>query len=237
MTNASTAERRQTNWADFYKNGPPKEIIVIDDDTPPPPSLSSSSTSSSASVQHVPNGNAPVSPRYHVMQPQQYALPGIGAIGSGPSSVNSSTRVTRRTNKRLPSTELIAPPGSNGISATNAPAHRYAYAETSYAPTHPNHPQRGVYPNQHLNAVHPSSGAVVDGVVPQPAKKKRRSNADAKVAQPLAPQENHVAYYPPAPATQATGSMSNRDAPINIPPWDDKEGHYIVVPNDDFTAR
>ncbi|KAF9278373.1 dual specificity protein kinase kns1 [Mortierella alpina] len=237
MTNASTAERRQTNWADFYKNGPPKEIIVIDDDTPPPPSLSSSSTSSSASVQHVPNGNAPVSPRYHVMQPQQYTLPGIGSIGSGPSSVHTSTRVTRRTNKRLPSTELIAPPGSNGMSTTNAPPHRYAYAETSYAPTHQNHPQRGVYPNQHLNAVHPSSGVTVDGVVPQPAKKKRRANADAKLVQPLAPQENHVAYYPPAPATQATGSMSNRDAPINIPPWDDKEGHYIVVPNDDFTKR
>ncbi|KAF9572730.1 dual specificity protein kinase kns1 [Mortierella alpina] len=237
MTNASTAERRQTNWADFYKNGPPKEIIVIDDDTPPPPSLSSSSTSSSASVQHVPNGNAPVSPRYHVMQPQQYSLPGIGSIGSGPSSIHASTRVTRRTNKRLPSTELIAPPGSNGISATNAPAHRYAYAETSYAPTHQNHPQRGAYPNQHLSAVHSTSGVAVDGVVPQPAKKKRRANADTKLAQPLAPQENHGAYYPPAPATQATGSMSNRDAPINIPPWDDKEGHYIVVPNDDFTTR
>ena len=37
---SQTQMRRQTDWADFYKNGLPKEIIVIDDDDddePPPP--------------------------------------------------------------------------------------------------------------------------------------------------------------------------------------------------------
>ncbi|KAG0211274.1 dual specificity protein kinase kns1 [Mortierella sp. GBA30] len=255
MTHTSTAGRRQTDWAEFYKNGPPKEVIVIDDDTPPPPSLSSSSTSSSASVQHVPNGNPTVSPRYHIMHPQQqsqqYSLPSIG-IHNGASSISApTTRVTRRTNKRLPSTELIAAvppsvpiPGSNGVSSsTGAPIHRYMYAETSsYAPLHQNHQQQqqqhqqGMYTNQHLTTSHPSLGASANGVAVAPAKKKRRPNTDVKLVQPL-PQENHVAYYPPAPATQATGPIANRDAPINIPPWDDKEGHYIVVPNDDFTSR
>lgn len=31
-SDAEMQQRRQTNWADFYKNGLPKEIIVIDDD-------------------------------------------------------------------------------------------------------------------------------------------------------------------------------------------------------------
>ncbi|KAK4920574.1 serine threonine protein kinase CMGC group [Elasticomyces elasticus] len=39
MASSTQAEdsRRRTNWADFYKNGVPKEIIVIDDDSPAPP--------------------------------------------------------------------------------------------------------------------------------------------------------------------------------------------------------
>lgn len=39
LQNPRKRERsRGPDWADFYRNGPPKEIIVIDDDTPPPAS-------------------------------------------------------------------------------------------------------------------------------------------------------------------------------------------------------
>ncbi|KAF9190941.1 dual specificity protein kinase kns1 [Haplosporangium sp. Z 11] len=96
--------------------------------------------------------------------------------------------------------------------------------------------QQPMYPNQHLTA-HPTMGTSLNGTAAPPAKKKRKSNADVKYVQPLALQDNHVAYYPPASTNQAQGSMANRDAPALIPLWDDKEGHYIVVPDDDFTSR
>ncbi|KAG0250090.1 dual specificity protein kinase kns1 [Mortierella polycephala] len=238
MTNASiSVARRPADWSEFYKNGPPKEIIVIEDDTPPPPSLSSSSTSSSASVQHVPNGHAMVAPRYHVIQPQMqtpnsYSYPGT-AVGPSTSIQAPTGRATRRTNKRLPSTDLISQ-GPNGASS-HVSAHHYGYPENVYVPIHPSH-QQPLYSNQHLTA-HPAMGTSLNGAAVPPAKKKRKSNADVKYVQPLAPQDNRAAYYPPASTNQTQGSMANRDAPALIPPWDDKEGHYVVVPDDDFTSR
>lgn len=41
-------DKRQPNWEEFFKNGPPKEIIVIDDDTPEP--------ASQPSIPPAPNG-------------------------------------------------------------------------------------------------------------------------------------------------------------------------------------
>ncbi|KAI8594222.1 hypothetical protein EDD21DRAFT_422097 [Dissophora ornata] len=252
MTNSSTLiGRRQADWAEFYKNGPPKEVIVIDDDTPPPPSLSSSSTSSSSSAQHVPNGDpSGGSPRYRVVQPQVHAThlyhhTGTTASQVGPSSIPVATgRVTRRTNKRQPSTDL-GPSGSNGPSSSSShvPNQHYTYPQTSYAPIHHAHPAT-IYSDSTL-VPHPVLGKSPNGggVVQAPVKKKRRSNAEVKYVQPRPPQENQAPYYPPAPpghannAPAATAAVANRDAPLNIPPWDDKEGHYIVVANDDFTSR
>ncbi|ORY90604.1 kinase-like domain-containing protein [Lobosporangium transversale] len=50
--------KRQTNWAEFYKNGPPQEVIVIEDDTPPPPSSSSASYSHYQRHQQVPGSGS-----------------------------------------------------------------------------------------------------------------------------------------------------------------------------------
>ncbi|ORZ10989.1 kinase-like domain-containing protein [Lobosporangium transversale] len=72
-------------------------------------------------------------------------------------------------------------------------------------------------------------------VVDAPTKKRRRP--DIKYVQSRAPQENQAPYYPPAPSSHANTSVANRDTLTNVPPWDDKEGHYIVVVNDDFTPR
>ncbi|KAG0002431.1 dual specificity protein kinase kns1 [Entomortierella chlamydospora] len=242
MTSSSTSVgRRQTDWDEFYKNGMPKEVIVIDDDTPPPPSLSSSSTSSSASVQHVPNGHPPVSPRYRVVQTQlhsgdhHYQHPASSSTSyiNSISIPSSAGRVTRRTNKRLPSTDL-APSGSNGGTSHLSNQH-YAYPQSSYAPIHHSHGHPAqIYPNSTL-ATRPDIGNSANGVVASPAKKKRRG--DANYDQPHAPQENQVPYYPPAPVNHTNATVASRDIQINIPPWDDKEGHYIVVANEDFTSR
>lgn len=42
--------RRQPNWAEFYKNGIPKEVIVIDDTPPPEEASSTASTANQASA-------------------------------------------------------------------------------------------------------------------------------------------------------------------------------------------
>ncbi|KAF9136346.1 dual specificity protein kinase kns1 [Mortierella sp. 14UC] len=247
MTNSTAAVgRRPTDWGEFYKNGPPKEIIVIDDDTPPPPSLSSSSTStsSSASVHHNINGlSTGSSQRYHVIQPQvhpAYIHPAMSTSHAGPGSIPTSTgRVTRRTNKRQPSTDLISS-GSNSNGQSNIGNVHYGYTDAYTNGQQRNYPHAGpIYatynqPTQQPSHVGPSTNAAA---IP-PAKKKRRSNAEIKQAtSQQGGQENHPPYYLPAPANLVNPPPANRDAPINIPPWDDKEGHYVVTPDDDFTSR
>jgi dual-specificity kinase len=212
MTNSTAAVgRRPTDWNDFYKNGLPKEIIVIDDDTPPPPSLSSSSTStsSSASAHHPANGS---SQRYHVIQPQMHpAYMPTSQAGAG-SIPATTARVTRRTNKRQPSNDLISS-GSNGGQSNISNVH-YAYndqysngQQRHYAhsgPTYGNHSQS----TQQSSHAGPSTNAAA---IP-PAKKKRRSNAEIKQAQQQqGGQENHPVYYLPAPANLANPPPVHRD--------------------------
>ncbi|KAF8976564.1 Dual specificity protein kinase clk3 [Entomortierella lignicola] len=237
MTNSSVSVgRRPTDWEEFYKNGMPKEVIVIDDDTPPPPSLSSSSTSSSASVQHVPNGHPPVSPRYRVVQPQlhtgdyhyQHPNNSVSHINSSSISI-SAGRVTRRTNKRLPSTDLVSSGSNGGISHLSG--QHYTYPQNSYAPIHHNHGHPSQMYSDPTLGIRPDLGNPTNGVVAPPVKKKRR----ADYGQPRAPQENQAPYYHSA-ANRTNSNAVNRDVHLNSP-WDDKEGHYIVNPNEDFTAR
>ncbi|KAF8981474.1 Dual specificity protein kinase clk3 [Entomortierella lignicola] len=91
---------------------------------------------------------------------------------------------------------------------------------------------------------HSSSGATLLDAIPQ-SKKRRKSNIDAKyiIPPPSAPvsQGGHTYsghYNPHGPSSTAVAPpVPSRDAPQNIPPWDDKEGHYIVVPNEDLTSR
>ncbi|KAG0052568.1 Dual specificity protein kinase clk3 [Linnemannia elongata] len=244
MTNSTIAVgRRPTDWNDFYKNGLPKEIIVIDDDTPPPPSLSSSSTSTSSSASaHHPAANGS-SQRYHVIQPQMhpaYVHSAMPTSQAGAGSIQATTaRVTRRTNKRQPSSDLISS-GSNGGQSNISNIH-YAYPDQySNGQQQRNYPHSGPMYANHNQPTQQSShaGPSVNAAAITPAKKKRRSNAEIKQAQQQqGGQENHLVYYLPAPANLANPPSSSRDAPINVPPWDDKEGHYIVTPDDDFTSR
>jgi dual-specificity kinase len=53
----SASRRRNPDWADFYKNGLPKEVIVIDDDDedpppPPPPQPALARTATNGSARH-----------------------------------------------------------------------------------------------------------------------------------------------------------------------------------------
>ncbi|KAG0303390.1 dual specificity protein kinase kns1 [Dissophora globulifera] len=240
MTNSSTnVGRRQADWAEFYKNGPPQEVIVIDDDTPPPPSLSSSSSSSSSSVQHLPNGHLdPASPRYRVVQQMNsgnlYRHPAVSTSHASASSIPVATGRPRKPNKRLPSTELSAS-ATNGVS--HVTGQHYAYSQSSYASGHQDHGHPALVYSDTARTPRSELVHSLHGVALAPAKKKRRQNVEVKYVQPRAPQEAQAPYYPPAPPAHANAPAANRDAPVNIPPWDDKEGHYIVVANDDFTAR
>jgi dual-specificity kinase len=212
MASSSTSVgRRQADWADFYKNGVPKEVIVIDDDTPPPPpSLSTSSTSSSASGQHVPNGHPMASPRYRVepSQPHHFHHAGNSSSQMGLSSMpipipDTAERTTKRTNKRGPSSDL-APHNING--ASSHPSNQYVYSQSSYAPMHLNNSHRPIYLD-----TRPDTGTSPNGSGAPPAKKKRRSNPDVKCVQPRAAQEQQAHYQPPNPKSQVNAPLANRN--------------------------
>ncbi|KAG0366115.1 dual specificity protein kinase kns1 [Gamsiella multidivaricata] len=79
-----------------------------------------------------------------------------------------------------------------------------------------------------------------------PAKRRRKSISDVKyVGPPPPPPASHgnhgySGYYPPptnGPSVSNGAPASNRDALPIMPTWDDKEGHYIVVPGEDLTSR
>ncbi|KAF2103836.1 kinase-like protein [Rhizodiscina lignyota] len=55
MANSSRSKRKP-DWAEFYKNGLPKEVIVIDDDSPDPPA--STSRAGNANTNGVANGTS-----------------------------------------------------------------------------------------------------------------------------------------------------------------------------------
>ncbi|KAF9577271.1 hypothetical protein BGW38_007637, partial [Lunasporangiospora selenospora] len=203
MTNPTTgpAGRRPINWAEFYKNGPPKEIIVIDDDTPPPSSVSSSS--SSASLQHVPNGHHPASPRYgdhiHGMPPSISTSSSHPATSHyqfpAPTHPSSSTGMaperTRRMNKRLPSTELVPPQSSSTVNGGISNQHYVfpgppQHPPTSY-PASASHgsyasggPHQVMYASSHAQAPpsHYPTVSLVNGDSNISARKKRKPNGD-----------------------------------------------------------
>ncbi|KAF9105431.1 Dual specificity protein kinase clk3 [Mortierella sp. GBA35] len=157
----------------------------------------------------------------------------MATSGAGAGSIPAPTgRVTRRTNKRQPSADLM-PPGSNG-GPSNLSAVHYAYPDPYTNGQQRNYAHSGP---MYQSTQQPSHAGSSTAVIP-PAKKKRRSNAEIKQGLPQqGGQENHPVYYLPAPANLANPPPANRDGPANIPPWDDKEGHYVVTPDDDFTSR
>ncbi|KAF9199179.1 dual specificity protein kinase kns1 [Haplosporangium sp. Z 27] len=136
------------------------------------------------------------------------------------------------------------PPPSSSSSSTSSHYHHqvpgsndhYLQDQHRYQP-----PSSPGYPN---DLGHSSSGATLLDAIPQ-SKKRRKSNIDAKyiIPPPSAPvsQGGHTYsghYNPHGPSSTAVAPpVPSRGAPQNIPPWDDKEGHYIVVPNEDLTSR
>jgi len=189
--------RRQADWAAFYKNGPPKEVIVIDDDTPPPPSLSSSASSSSSSTHTAPTGHLTASgTRYKitrpVMPPTTLYHPTPDSL-SGPSSIPVPTRrVTRRANKRLPSTDLTH---------SEMPS-QYAYSDDSHAARVGQHAP--------VNSQYRTAQSII-AIDDSPAKKKRKSNADLKHIQPVPPANRTLQYaIPQQNASTTNGNVRTR---------------------------
>ncbi|KAG0353767.1 dual specificity protein kinase kns1 [Podila minutissima] len=207
MTNPRASGKRPTDWGEFYKNGQPKEVIVIDDDTPPPSTLPQSSSSRYMPT-HANNSHGSTS----YSMSSQIPVP------------TSSGRVTRRTNKRLPSTDL----SPNGSIVPRPQANsQYTYQAT---PIYPSRNQQhlatsSAYSNNGVNSL-PGPGTTCD--VP-PAKKKRKSNAGLKYP---APSTN----YPPTYTAPSTSALA-RDVQDPSNDWDDKDGHFIVHVGKEFTGR
>ncbi|KAF9181346.1 dual specificity protein kinase kns1 [Haplosporangium sp. Z 11] len=159
-TSQTRSEKHPPDWADFYRNGPPKEIIVIEDDSPPPPpQLSSSSASSSTSG---------------------------STFTAGPAMVDLIPLARK---KRRPNADPEYPV---------APVLSVKYAAPALTPiaqeTHPYYPH------------HP-------------------------------PANGHGQGHDQDNCAPTIASVPNRYTPVPIPPWDDKEGHYIVNPGDQLTSR
>ncbi|KAF9916821.1 Dual specificity protein kinase clk3 [Linnemannia zychae] len=301
-TSRTRLGKRPANWEEFYKNGPPQEVIVIEDDSPPPSSSSTTPSTASihyrqssfrrqyqhSSYDHPLLGSSPRShgmppppsmshmsyahhdPMYHhtnhyQLYPDSDPLP--------PSLPEPSGRMTRRSHKIYPTTDL-APYGSNGStsypspnsasrrhynSSSNPPypsylgdadPHYYAYSNGSYASKiHPSHHSRSYHH-------HPDYSNFIDPITESdsveliaPARKKRRFNgAEVKYIQPsqhppaIPEKVPYASYYNSAPSHTLKGiakeqAVYDRGAPSTVPPWDDKEGHYIVVPGEDLTSR
>ncbi|KAI8595161.1 kinase-like domain-containing protein [Dissophora ornata] len=170
-TSRTRSGKRPTDWADFYKNGPPQEVIVIDDSTPPP--SSSSASSSTSSHHHQVPGSGSSSRQYHHRNshhdpyqlgssPRSHAMPPPpptsshhplqSAVSNGTNGAHyhpvseSEGRGSRRSNKRQPSADLMLI-GSNGSS--------YSHPTTTSSQQHhyqqhpPYHPQTGSHDPHH----------------------------------------------------------------------------------------
>ncbi|KAG0098938.1 dual specificity protein kinase kns1 [Podila epicladia] len=207
MTNPRASGKRPTDWGEFYKNGQPKEVIVIDDDTPPPSTLPQSSSS-----RYMPShaNNSHGSSSYNMSS--QIPVP------------TASGRITRRTNKRLPSTDL----SPNGSIVPRPQANsQYTYQATAIYPSR-NQQHLATSSAYSINGVNslPGSGTTYDA---PPAKKKRKSNAGLKYP---ASSTNYPSTYT-APSTSAL----KRDVQDPSNDWDDKDGHFIVHVGKEFTGR
>lgn len=290
----------------YKNGPPQEVIIIDDDSPPPSSSSTASSTASAQyrqvpSRRHYQHSNYdhPLllgsSPRSHAMPPPPHMshLPSYAQHDPGyhhshhyqlypdsgplpPSHPDHSERMTKRSNKRYPSTDL-APYGSNGSSSYPSPnstshhhysssssnqyppysggpdPHHYAYsnghglyASTIHPASHHSHPYH--HHSTYSNIIDPATESVSVEFI-APVRKKRRSNATEVryIAPPQHPpaipeKAPYASYYNPPPNYAAKVQPKDqaaygRDAPAAIPPWDDKEGHYVVVPGEDLTSR
>ncbi|KAF9978027.1 dual specificity protein kinase kns1 [Actinomortierella ambigua] len=164
------------------------------------------------------------------------------------ATAGTTSSSARRPNKRQSSIGLShGPVSSNGSSMHMGHHHHhpvdltYDYPTTTYATsvaTHPHLAPSGIYSQ--------GSGSGASNI--PPAKKRRKPN----VMEPAMSVGMHGSQYyappqplplpqplpPPSHHSSQHGNGSTRDPPVVAPPpWDDKEGHYIVVPNDELTSR
>ncbi|KAF9363612.1 Dual specificity protein kinase clk3 [Mortierella sp. NVP85] len=290
-TSQARSEKQSTDWTDFYKNGPPQEVIVIEDDTPPPSSSSASLKSShhrrlapgsgsngrhyhNRSSHHHPYQLEPLS-RSHAMPPPPLTLAYGAANGgnsngyhSGPSTnmvqESASGRGSRRSNKRLPSTDLILVGPGVSYSYSSYPyqyqpslylpvpaipdPHYYNYSgSTHHYPSNSHSHHYGGYYHHADFAYSDADCGYLSGsgaAMAPSSRKRRKSNSDIKYFGPPPPPGSHHGYpvyyhHPPIHGPNAPYIVPGavRETLPIIPPWDDKEGHYIVVPGDDLTSR
>lgn len=189
--------------------------------------------------------------------------PSSGSAAMVPLHESSvSGRLSKRSNKRLPSTDLIlVGHGSSYVYPYQYPAaplylptpslqdpHYYGYSGSSHH--YPPHPHSHPY---HYGSYyhHPAEYAYSEvdyglfsglgtATMTSASRKRRKSNSDKYIGPPSSSHGYPIYYHHPpvhGPSVPFAATGPTREALPSISPWDDKEGHYIVNVGDDLTPR
>ncbi|KAL1959467.1 hypothetical protein VTO42DRAFT_1912 [Malbranchea cinnamomea] len=212
------SRRKKPNWAEFYKNGIPKEVIVIDDDDDEPPAnVSSSATGRKpAAGRTAPdtttNGNVPPASKRRrtgietTYDLAQYDRP---AYSSHPQHFGDDSSAASISTDRTNSIHTTAPTslGSHGSASTN-----------------------GVY-YEDANV-----GEKRKRVVTRKAARDEQKRREQELAG-----DAFASYVPPP-----NPPLKAKDVPVKVAPdysypknqkVDDEDGHYIVTPDTDLAGR
>ncbi|KAK9464416.1 kinase-like domain-containing protein [Lipomyces arxii] len=236
--------KRSPNWAEFYRNGYPTDVITIDDDTPPPVNSESDYSNSSSAASR-----------------------GSGSASSSSSSSASSTTVSAATSSIshiiLQTDSASSTPRANPINQLvqnlpPLPASDYTQRQQPLPQKLPVYADR----NYALSCMVPQETTVFDIEFDQPtpvpfAAKRRKYGPDVpQSVKPLLP-------LMPVSATAVSADLAKRRKVEYIAPKkpvakakdvvvtaisdpyfqrhnlkvDDDDGHYIIVPDSELTAR
>lgn len=222
MPPATAAHKRRKRTAelqDFYDKANQSEVILIED-TPPGDGHSNSNGDRDAYR----SGHPSVNDEYEGDNHYRHKAPG----GDPPGYVyaNGSTAVATRGSKR---------------SRKAAPAVHNANKPPSPIPSAPVTKRRRkepAQPDQHLHPQYPAHA-------PEPPSPLPLQNGYAKahrdVNQLIRDETDHFKKYPgtqyPKPVSARDSYTSTSSKTALQPPYDDKEGHYIIRPDENLTSR
>ncbi|KAK3954167.1 kinase-like domain-containing protein [Pseudoneurospora amorphoporcata] len=212
--NKRKRQRGETNWAEFYSNGLPKEVIVIDDDTPEPEGTATRSVASQtlSNAHVVTNQSAPSQPTAKRPRPNDHYDP-----------VHHSNYVPSQNQapRSLPS-------ASNSLNSPASTSNRTNSAQHTTTAT-----SLGSLSSQSYNDDYAQPGTKRRKLTRQQANEaKRRETAHADTFAVYKPPP-----YPPKKAGEVHVKVIADTSPNRGNNVDDDDGHMIVVPGNDLTDR
>ncbi|EAA28465.3 hypothetical protein GE21DRAFT_4532 [Neurospora crassa] len=205
--------RGETNWAEFYQNGLPKEVIVIDDTPEPEGTATRSVASQTLSNAHiVTNPSAPTQPTAKRRRPNGHY---------DPVHHDNYVPAQNQTQRSLPSaSHSLNSPASTSNSANSA---QHTTTATSL----------GSLSSHSYNDDYAQPGTKRRKLTRQQANEaKRRETAHADTFAVYKPPP-----YPPKKAGEVHVKVIQDTSPNQNARVDDDDGHMIVIPGNDLTER